>query len=132
MSVALIIVVSIVAVIFILPRMLMAAKTAKLKGSTAPTPHKASAGRIQSGSRTVLYFYSPGCRACKMQDPVIQKLIKKHPKAIFKIDATQEQASAAAYGVMGVPFVVFIDKSKVVNAKAGVQLESTISDFLTE
>jgi len=117
-------------VLFILPRLLMALQTAKLKGKDAPVPHKNSAKRIKSGKKTILYFYTPSCGACKMQTPSIERIKKKYPDAIYKIDASKHRDAASAYGVMGVPFLAFIDRGKVVTAKAGVQPETALSNFL--
>ena len=118
------------AAMVILPRVLMARKTAKLKGKPAPTPHKASAKRIRSGARTILYFYTPTCHACRAQDPVINKLRKRYPDAIFKLDATKQREAASAYGVMGVPFMAFIEGGNLVSAQAGAQRETAIAGFL--
>ncbi len=113
-----------------IPRLIMASKTAKLKGKLAPTPHKLSEKRIKSGQKTILYFFTPSCGACRMLEPVIDKLKKHHSDAIYKIDASRNSDAAMAYGVLGVPFVVFIEKAKVVSAKVGVQPESVFTMFL--
>ena len=114
----------------ILPRLLMGIKAAKLKGKPAPTPHKQSARRIKSGAKTILYFYTPTCGACRMQEPIIQRVKEHFPDAIFKIDASTNREAASAYGVMGVPFLACIDQGKIVSARAGVQQEAAILGFL--
>jgi len=65
-----------------------------------------------------------------MQEPMIQKVLKDHPDAIFKIDASINREAASAYGVMGVPFLAFIEEGKLVSARAGVQSETAIYGFL--
>jgi thiol-disulfide isomerase/thioredoxin len=126
-----VIVVAGLAVVIVWPRALMARKTAKLKGKPAPTPHKASAKRIKSGARTILYFSTPTCPACKTQDPIIRGIQKRYPDAVFKIDASANQQAASAYGVMGVPYLAFIEGGRLVMAKAGAQREATIVEFLS-
>lgn len=113
------------------PRVIMGISSSKLKGKPAPTPHAGSASRIKSGEKTVLYFFTPPCGACKMQEPIIERIKKKFPSAIFKIDASRNAEAASAYGVMGVPFLVFIDKGTVVSARAGVQHEASLNQFLS-
>jgi thioredoxin 1 len=130
-AIVLAVIVIIFAALIILPRVLMGMKTSKLKGKPAPTPHKQSAKRIKSGAKTILYFFTPTCGACRMQEPLMQKIRKDHPEAIFKIDASTNREAASAYGVMGVPFLAFIEDGKLVSAKAGVQSEETILKFLT-
>ena len=98
LSTILIIIFSLFFLLLIVPRLMMAVKTARLKGKAAPTPHKASAKRINSGEKTILYFYTPSCRACTIQDPIIQQVMKKRtnltkfyrqakrPKTCFTLD----------------------------------------------
>jgi len=109
----------------------MANKTAKLKDKPAPTPHKASAKRIRSGARTVLYFSTPPCPSCRTQDPIVRNVQKRYPGAVYKIDASTNQQAASAYGVMGVPYFAFIEGGKIVTARAGAQKEATIVEFLS-
>jgi len=113
-------------------RLVMEFKTWRMKGKNAPTPHKASKKRIRAGEKTVLYFYTPSCGACGMQEPIIQRIRKRYPDAVFKIDASHNREAAASYGVMGVPFMAFINDGTIVKAKAGVQSEPVIEGFLTE
>ena len=122
------------AIIFLLiiPRLVMAFKAWRMKGKDAPIPHKASRKRIRAGKKTVLYFYTPSCGACRVQEPIIQRIQKRYPDAVFKIDALHNREVAISYGVMGVPFIAFIENSTIVKAKAGVQSEPIIEEFLTE
>ncbi len=114
------------------PRLIMTFKAWRMKGKDAPTAHRASSKRIRAGKKTLLYFYTPSCGACKMQEPIIQRVRKRHPDAIFKIDASQNREAAASYGVMGVPFIAFIENHTIVKAAAGIQRESAIEGFLAE
>ena len=122
----------VIVLLLIIPRLIMTFKIRRIKGKDAPTPHKASRKRIQSGKKTVLYFYTPSCGACKTQEPIIEQVKKRHSNAVFKIDASQNRETAAAYGVMGVPFIAFIENCTIIEATAGVQPESAIKEFLAE
>lgn len=124
-----IVVVSLIVLLFVGLRVLMALSVAKIKGKSAPLVHKQSGKRIKSGKKTMLYFHTPQCGACRMQAPVIKNVKKDHPDAIFEIDASVDRNAASAYGVMGVPFSVFIDGGKVIKAKVGVQSEADITSF---
>jgi len=118
--------------LLIVPRLIFAFKAWRMKGKNAPTPHKTSRKRIQSGKKTLLYFYTPLCRACKLQEPIIQQAQKRYPDAVFRIDALQNREAASAYGVLGVPFIAFIENGTIVKAAAGVQRESNIKGFFAE
>ncbi|MEA1970002.1 MAG: thioredoxin family protein, partial [Thermodesulfobacteriota bacterium] len=61
-----------------------------------------------------------------------QRIRKRYPDAVFKIDAAHNREAAASYGVMGVPFMAFINNGTIVKAKAGVQSEPNIEGFLRE
>ncbi len=124
------VVVGLLALLVLVPRILMILRGSRLKGKPAPIVYKPSAKRIKSGAPTVLYFHTPTCRACAAQDPVIRRVQKRHPDAIFKVNAKTHRQAASAYGVMGVPFLAFIRDGTVVSAKAGVQQESSITAFL--
>jgi thiol-disulfide isomerase/thioredoxin len=126
-----VIVVGGLALVIFLPRVLMARRTSKLRGKPAPTPHKASAKRIRSGARTILYFSTPTCPACRTQDPIVRKVRKRYPEAVFRIDASTNQQAASAYGVMGVPHFVFIEGGKLVTSQAGAQQEASLVEFLS-
>ena len=118
--------------LFVSLRLVMEFKTWRMKGKDAPTPHRASRKRIRAGEKTVLYFYTPSCGVCRMQEPIIQRIRKQYPDAVFKIDASHDRGAAASYGVTGVPFVAFINNGTIVKAKAGVQSEPVIEGFLKE
>ena len=119
------------AFVIVVPRVLMARKTAKQEGEPAPTPNKASAKRIRSGARTILYFSTPTCPACRTQDPIVRKVQKRYPDAVFKINASTNQQAASAYGVTGVPCFAFIEEGKIVATRSGVQKEARIVAFLS-
>ncbi|MDP8218295.1 MAG: thioredoxin family protein [Candidatus Theseobacter exili] len=116
----------------VISRLMFFFKAWKMKGKEAPTLHGKSQKRIRAGKKTLLYFSTPTCRACKMQDPIIQRVEGKYPDAIFKINALQNRDIATAYGVMGVPFIAFVEKGIIVKASAGVQSETNIENFFAD
>ncbi len=126
------IVIGVIALLLVVPRLIMTFKSWRIKGKDAPALHKASQKRIRAGEKTVLYFYTPSCGACRIQGPIIQRIRKRYPDVVFTIDAAHEREAAASYGVMGVPFIAFIDNGIIVKAKAGVQSEAVIEEFLSE
>ncbi len=118
-------------VLLTVPKLMMASKARRMRGKPAPAPHKASAKRIKSGARTILYFHTTTCRACKTQDPIMRKVQKRYPDAVFKIDTAANRPAASAYGVMGVPYLAFIEGGKLVSARSGVQREDALVGFLS-
>ena len=118
------------ALLIVSTRVMLLVRASKLKGKPASTVYQPSARRISSGKKTLLYFYTPSCGACRMQEPILQKMSSKLGDVLFKIDATRAPEAASAYGVLGVPFFVFIEKGTVVKASAGVQSEGALSSFI--
>lgn len=118
------------ALLIVSTRIMLLLRTTRLKGKPASTVYQPSARRISSGRKTLLYFYTPSCGTCRMQEPILQRMSSKLGDVLFKIDATRAPDAASAYGVLGVPFFVFIDGGMVVKASAGVQSEGALSSFI--
>jgi len=88
------------------------------KGKPAPKVNGKLGREIQKGSKVVAYFYSPTCRACHVQESYFPKVEEKF-KNIVKINAGKEPDVARAFGVMGTPTTVIIEKGKIKNYFVG-------------
>jgi len=129
MKIILIAVIVVVFLLVVVPRTLISLKASKMKGKDAPNTHAASRERIMSGNKTVLYFSTPSCGACKKQTPIIQRIKQKYPDAVFAIDASVDRETARSYGVWGVPYTAFINEGKVISAKTGFQSDAVFEEF---
>ncbi|MEN3037582.1 MAG: thioredoxin family protein [Candidatus Kryptonium sp.] len=87
---------------------------------------------IKNGERVMLYFYSPTCSACKVQTPIIDKLINSASgkTKIFKVDVSRDINVALKLGVMGTPSTVIIENSKIKEFFVGVKSENILRRFL--
>ncbi len=124
-----IIVIAVLVCLMLGPRLVMMLNAWRMKGKDAPDSHKASRVRVKAGEKTLLYFYTSACPACKMQEPIIQRAKEQYPGAVYKVDAMENRGTAKDYGVMGVPFCVFIENGSVMKAAVGVQSEAAIVKF---
>ncbi len=74
-------------------------------------------------NKSILYFYTPTCRACKTQVPVIDKL-KNDLKSVGKIDISQHLEIAREFGIMGTPATAIMKKNKIVDIFVGYRNEA--------
>ena len=58
----------------------------------------------------VLYFTTPECAQCRLQQtPILSQLAAKVDVAVHKLDAVEQEALARFYGIMTVPTTVVLD-----------------------
>ncbi len=78
------------------------------------------------GKNVVIYFYTPGCRACVKMEPVIKSLAKK--TRIRKIDISNDEGLRIArrLGVWGTPTTVIVKDGKVSSVLVGYRSEEKI------
>ncbi|MGC8595474.1 MAG: thioredoxin family protein [Candidatus Kryptoniota bacterium] len=81
------------------------------------------------GDRIIMYFYSPSCRACKVQTPIVDKLAAEG-HAIQKIDVSRDISLARKFGVMGTPTTVVLDGDTIVEFIVGVKSEDKLRKYL--
>jgi thioredoxin 1 len=66
---------------------------------------------LADGTRpAVLYFTTPDCAQCRLQQtPILAQLAAKVDVAVHKLDAVEQEALARFYGIMTVPTTVVLD-----------------------
>ena len=57
---------------------------------------------LLNGNKSILYFYTPTCGACKTQAPIIDEL-KEDLKFVGKIDISQNSEASKEFGILGTP-----------------------------
>lgn len=84
---------------------------------------------IAMGGKAMVYFYSPGCRACKYQTPIIDRLISDGLK-VQKVDISRDMATARKFGVMATPTTVVLQGNEIVEFLVGAKQEDKLRSFL--
>jgi thioredoxin 1 len=83
----------------------------------------------KKGRKGLVYFFSPGCHACKAQTPIIKSLQSEY-KNIYDVDISQDSETAQIFGIKATPTTVLVEDgviSKVLlGAKSKEVLESLI------
>ena len=65
---------------------------------------------ISSSDCAMISFYAPWCGHCKQMLPVWERLSEREDCLIAKVDATEQRALAARFGVNGYPSIFHIEK----------------------
>ncbi len=82
---------------------------------------------IQSGV-TLVDFWAPWCGPCKMQGPILDKLVETigDKATIAKLDVDQSPAPASQFGVRGIPTLILFKDGEVNQTLVGVQQEAAL------
>jgi putative thioredoxin len=77
-------------------------------------------------------FWADWCQPCHMLAPVIEQAVDAHPGKIelAKLDADNNQATAARYGVRGLPTVKAFRNGEVVDEFTGAQPPLVVERFV--
>jgi thioredoxin 1 len=89
------------------------------KGKPAPKVSGQLGRHISKGEKIIAYFYSPTCRACKTQEnywPAIQQKFGN----IVRINVAKDKDIAHAFGIMGTPTTVIIDRGIIRDYFVGI------------
>jgi putative thioredoxin len=77
-------------------------------------------------------FWADWCQPCHMLTPVIEKAVEEHSGQIelVKLDVDANQATAARYGVRGLPTVKAFRDGRVVTEFTGAQPAAVVERFI--
>jgi thioredoxin 1 len=110
-------------------QILMVRKMQKAKGKPAPQLDGRVGALISKGKKVMFYFYSPSCRMCSTTTPIIEELSKVHTN-VFKIDISQDMATARKFGIMGTPSTVVVENGIVSEFKVGPVPQQELANLL--
>ncbi len=85
---------------------------------------------MAAGERAMVYFYSPTCRACKYQTPIIDRLISDGHR-IQKVDISRDLSVARKFGVMATPTTVVLKGNEIVEFMVGAKTEDKLRSYLS-
>lgn len=85
------------------------------------------------GQLLVFDLYADWCRPCKMLAPMYDSLASTHGHRanFYRVDVQRNPDIAAAFGVRGIPLVVFMKDQKVVQALTGLNPRKSYERILT-
>ncbi len=85
----------------------------------------------RNGSSGIVYFFSPSCRACTMQTPVIKNLQKSHSN-IFDVDISKDMSTARIFGIKATPTTVAVKNGVIDKVFVGFKQQDIIEKQLME
>lgn len=101
-------------------------KSRAMKGR--PAPEMEGAGQ-RSERRSLYYFYSPSCHACRNMGPVVDGLAQRY-SGVEKVDVTQRLEVARRFGVRATPTTVLVSDGAIEDVLLGAQREDRLRQFL--
>ena len=85
---------------------------------------------VKSNENVVAYFSSQHCGACKIQDPILQKILQDFSNKIkvARIETEKNPSLAMAYQILGTPTLMFFKKGNKVRfkSKAGDKIDRLV------
>jgi thioredoxin 1 len=83
----------------------------------------------KKGSKGLVYFFSPGCHACKMQTPVIKSL-QSECKNIYDVDISQDSETAQIFGIKATPTTVVVEDGVISKVLLGAKTKEVLESLI--
>ena len=89
---------------------------------------------LNSDKPVLVDFWAAWCGPCKLLGPTIEELHKEmgNKAKIGKVNVDENQALAAAYGIMSIPTVIILKGGKIVEQFIGMQPKGVYIDALNK
>lgn len=89
---------------------------------------------LNSDKPVLVDFWAAWCGPCKLLGPTIEELHKEmgDKVKVGKVNVDENQALAAAYGIMSIPTVIILKGGKIVEQFIGMQPKGVYVDALNK
>ncbi len=85
----------------------------------------------KKGSKGLVYFFSPGCHACKTQTPVIKSLQSEY-KNIYTIDISQDSETAQIFGIKATPTTIVVEDGEISKVLLGAKTKEVLENLVVK
>ncbi len=78
-------------------------------------------------------FWAPWCGPCRMQAPILDQLSQKYDETelkITKLIVDDNPQTAASFGVMSIPTLLFFKDGELVEKRVGVQPKPALEEIV--
>ena len=108
-------------VLMLILKFIMQKRAQKSKGKTVDlTIFDDQIKTLLKGEKSILYFYTPTCGACKTQVPIIDKL-KEDLNFVGKIDLSKNNNASKEFGILGTPTTAIMKGNSIVEIFVGLK-----------
>jgi len=90
-----------------------------LRGKPLPALPGSWPKRLGGRGGSVVYFFSPGCAACRSLTPRFKEMSHRRPGSVFLVDVAEDLRVAQAFQVMATPSVVEVVDGPLVGYHIG-------------
>jgi thioredoxin 1 len=98
--------------------LLLSRSAGRLRGRPIDSFDAPAANALRGRTSGLLYFFSPGCGACKSMTPQVEDLARRHP-GVRAVDISRDMRSARAFGILGTPSLVVLRDGLVADVRVG-------------
>ena len=99
-----------------------------LQGAPVPKLPGALGLRVAQQPHALVYFFSPGCAACRAITPTVRELEKRHP-GVFAVDVSRDPELARALSVMATPSTVELTSGTITGYHVGAVPPAVFARF---
>ncbi len=99
------------------------------RGKPLPELSGAWSKRLRGGAASLLYFFSPGCAACKPLTPRFEQLSRRRPGSVFVVNVAEDLPLARALNVMATPSVVEVANGIIVGFHVGLPPAEVVARY---
>jgi len=103
----------------------------RMRGRAVPELDAMLNDAQRAQERLLVYFWSPGCGACRPMTPVMDRLAAERGN-VLKVNVAQSLALARRFGVMGTPSLALVEKGILKQLLVGARSEPQIRALLQQ
>ena len=103
----------------------------RMRGRAVPELDAMLNDAQRAQERLLVYFWSPGCGACRPMTPVMDRLAAERGN-VLKVNVAQSLVLARQFGVMGTPSLALVEKGILKQLLVGARSEPQIRALLQQ